>query len=346
MDKTSAILVTGATGFLGSYVVRQLLSAGYRNITCLRRSTSSLALLGPAAAQVQWVEGDLQDTYQLHETLQEIDVVVHAAALVSLRKRDHDRMMKINVEGTANVINASLEGGVRRLVHVSSIAALGRSANTANIDEQTEWVNDKRNTSYAVSKYKAELEVWRGWREGLNVIVLNPSVILGSGFWDLGTCRMFRQVARGLRFYPNGSTGFVDVRDVASAVVSSIESDITGQRMVISGAHCSWQDLFGLIAQGLDKRPPHIRMTPPLTHLAVWGSWVLAQLTRRPHLLTAGAMHNLGGDYHYDNRASIEALGSTYRPLRDTIRDTCKQALEAAQNGWEPNYLPLISPNE
>ena len=175
------IFVTGGTGFLGSYLLRYLIHKGYTDIRALKRSTSSMALLGDVAHLIEWIDGDILDVVSLQESMQEVQQVYHCAAIVSYESGQADLMHEVNVVGTANVVNLALEMQVEKLVHVSSIAALGRSGKSKLLDESAKWEQSKFNTQYAISKHRAEMEVWRGIAEGLNAAIVNPSVILGSG---------------------------------------------------------------------------------------------------------------------------------------------------------------------
>ena len=175
------ILVTGATGFLGAYLLRQLVTQGHA-IRALRRANSPMHLVEDIADLVEWVEADILDIVALETAFEGVTHVYHCAAMVSFHPRDVDRMMKINVEGTANIVNLSLSFGVQKLVHVSSIAAVGRSKERPQLDESSKWTTSKLNTNYAISKYMGEQEVWRGHAEGLAVGIVNPAIILGSGF--------------------------------------------------------------------------------------------------------------------------------------------------------------------
>ena len=193
------ILVTGGTGFLGSYIIKQLVEKGYA-VRAIRRSNKPDGYRVPfwipkeIVDNVEWVEGDVLDVVALEEAMEGIDTVIHTAAVISFIKKDRPNMYQVNVEGTANVVNMMLEKNVRRLMHVSSVAALGRSASGGHVNEEKKWEESKVNTHYAKSKYKAELHVWRGTAEGLEAVIVNPSTILGYGDWNTGSCAIFKNV--------------------------------------------------------------------------------------------------------------------------------------------------------
>ncbi|RZM11521.1 MAG: SDR family NAD(P)-dependent oxidoreductase, partial [Pedobacter sp.] len=207
------ILVTGGTGFLGSYIIKELIEKGYQ-VRALRRS-SHLPSYIPAAIfdKVDWVEGDILDVVSLDEAMDGIDTVIHSAAIVSFSKKERSKMYQVNVNGTANVVNLALENNIKKLVHISSVAAIGRTADGQQVDETKKWEESKVNTHYARSKYKAEMEVWRGMGEGLEAVVLNPATIIGYGDWHSGSSAIFKNVYHEFPWYTGGLNGFVDVED-------------------------------------------------------------------------------------------------------------------------------------
>ncbi len=229
------ILVTGGTGFLGSYIIKLLLEKGYA-VRAIRRS-NKLPFWIPKEIvdHVEWVEGDVLDVVALDEAMEGVDTVIHTAAVVSFVKKERANMYQVNVEGTANVVNMMLEKNIRRLVHISSVAALGRSASGGHVNEEKKWEESKVNTHYGKSKYKAELHVWRGAAEGLEAVIVNPSTILGFGDWNTGCCDIFKNVFEDFIWYVSGFNGFVDVEDVAKVTVRLMESTISEQRFIVNG---------------------------------------------------------------------------------------------------------------
>ncbi len=340
MTNNRKVLLTGATGFIGAYVLRLLLQRGYP-VRALRRHTSPSDLVRDVADQVEWVEGDITDLFALEEAYQGITHVCHCAALVSFRTSDERRMMRVNVEGTANMVNFALDAGVQHFVHVSSIAALGRAANRPQLDETCTWVDSPTNTRYAVSKYLSEQEVWRAHAEGLPAVIVNPSMVLGSGFWHVGTGRIFQQIYRGMKLYPMGQNGFVDVRDVAQFIVLMLERGIQGERYILSAQDVLFRDLFFQIADALGVRRPFIRVTPLLAEIGWRVEWLKSQLLRTDPLLTRDSARASMGRFSYSNKKSLSIGGFTYRPLEQTIRETAVQFLEAARDGFSPRVLPM-----
>lgn len=334
------ILVTGGTGFIGSYLIR-LLAANGLTIRALRRANSPMDLVAPVAGRVEWVEADMTDLPALEDALDGITHVCHCAAMVSFHPRDVRRMMQVNVEGTANLVNLALATGVERFVHVSSIAALGRAKDRPELSESSSWVQSGGNSQYAISKYHSEQEVWRGHAEGLPAAIVNPSVVLGSGFWHSGSGQMFDKVYRGLKFWSVGRTGVVDVRDVAQAIFRLLDSDITGQRYILNAENILFRDLFFQVADALGVKRPSIRVTPLLAELAWRVEWLKEKVTGAPPVVTRESARSSVSQFYYDNAKSLTLPGFCYRPLEQTIRETAGQYLEAAKEDFRPMILPF-----
>jgi nucleoside-diphosphate-sugar epimerase len=250
-------------------------------------------------------------------------------------------MMQINVAGTANMVNFALNFQVKQFIHVSSIAALGRSPERPHMDERSPWVNSEDNSRYAISKYLSEQEVWRGEAEGLRVAIVNPSIILGSGFWNEGSAKFFRQVYEGLKFSPTGRSGFVDVRDVAAFMILLMENDIAGERFILNAQNMASADLFEQIARALHKKPPFIKVTPLLAEVAWRVEWVKSVLLRTAPVVTRESARASVQQYTYGGEKALTIGGFQYRSVPYTIQEIAPQCLEAAQNGWPPRVLPI-----
>lgn len=320
------ILVTGGTGFLGSYIIKHLVEKGYA-VRAIRRSTKLPAWI-PAGcfAGVEWVEGDVLDVISLQDAMEEVDAIIHSAAVVSFIKKDRPAMYQVNVEGTANVVNMALEKDVRRLVHISSVAALGRTANGGHVDEEKKWEDSKINTHYAISKFKAELQVWRGIGEGLDAVILNPSTILGYGDWHSSSCAIFRQVYDGFKWYTPGINGFVDVEDVARAAVAMMESEVSGERFIVNGETWPFKQLQETIAAGFGKKGPTKATTPLLLNVAWRIEKIKSLLTGKKPLLTRESARVAQSQTWFENGKLLKALpGFSYTPLQETIRKACEK---------------------
>ncbi len=314
------VLLTGATGFLGSYLARTLIASG-ETVRAIKRPASDLRLLGSQAQQIEWVEVDLFDPMGLEQVLEGVNTVYHCAAVVSFSSSDRDLMMKVNVEGTANLVNASLEAGVQAFLHVSSVAAVGRRKGLTLIDENQAWENNALATDYALSKHLAEREAWRGWAEGLPVVVVNPGTILGAGFWDRGTARFFSRADEGIRFYTDGATGFVDVRDVAAACIMLIKQQAFGERYILVGENAAYRRLFSEICQALDRPVPGIHAGPALLELVWRWEALKARLTGGKPDLTRQNARVLGHSYPYDNQKVTAQIGLKFRGVSESVAD-------------------------
>ena len=257
------ILLTGATGLLGSHIAYELLQQG-KKIRALKRKDSNSTLTEKIFSfytnehiellnAIEWVEGDVLDLGSLEDAMVGITHVYHCAAMVSFLPKERDKMMQVNIEGTANVVNTAMHAGVKKLCHISSIAALGSTIDGSMITEETWWKNNPSNSYYAISKYGAEREVWRAAEEGLNVVIVNPSFIIGPGDTSKSSSEAFGILRKGASWYTNGVNGYVDVRDVAHAAIKLIESDVLNQRFILNAANLSYRSFFDKVLVQLNK---------------------------------------------------------------------------------------------
>lgn len=341
-QKQKKVLVTGATGFVGSYLLRYLVEQGYSNIRAARRPGSSMDLVASVIDKVAWVELDILDMTQVEDALQGVDLIFHCAAVVSFDAQDSDLLYKVNKEGTENLINIALDSGVEKLVHVSSVATLGRDPKGNLIHEQTKWDRADMQTDYAKSKYLAEMEAWRGWAEGLEVVVVNPSTILGSGRWDKGTSIFFKLAWNEFSWFAGGSAGFVDVRDVAKLSIRAMEEGASGQRFVLSAENWSYKKLMDHIAKAMDRPAASRRMLDWMQGLVWRWEWFVARLHGSRPAITREIAQKVTLNYAYDNTKSVEAFNYTYHPVADTIQMVASQFQAAANNDFPPGTLPLI----
>lgn len=325
------VLITGATGFLGSYILRLLLKKGYA-VRAIRRASSPMALVQDLEHQVEWVEGDITDLPFLEEAMKDIQHVYHAAAMVSFHSKDKDSMMLINGNGTENVVNACLSNDVEKLLHVSSIAALGRKENQTKLDESAQWENSKLNSDYAISKFKAECEVWRGVQEGLDAVIINPTLIMGAGFWHLGTAKLFKQADKGLMFYPKGGNGFVDVRDVAALSIRLLESDISGERFIVNAENHFFKYAFDLMAKSFAKKGPRIKAANWAIELMWRAESLRSTLLGIEPDVTEELARGLQTFFQYDNKKLLQKLDYTYRTLEETVNETAEIYLNCKKN--------------
>jgi dihydroflavonol-4-reductase len=322
------VLVTGGTGFLGAYVIRELIGKGYA-VRAIRRSNNLPAFI-PAdiLQQVDWVMGDVLDVMGLEEVMEGVHGVIHAAAKVSFAGKDRSELFRVNVEGTANVVNAALTANVPRFVHVSSVAALGRTGQGETVTETKIWEESKYNTSYAISKFRGEVEVWRGIGEGLQAVVVNPSTILGFGDWNTSSCTLFRSAYNEFPWYTEGVNGFVDVTDTARAVVGLLESDISGERYILNGDNWTFRRLFETIAAGFGKRPPSREATPFIAGIAWRTARLKSLFSGQPGMLTRESARVARSSTYFDNSKILAQVpGFRFTPLEETIREACNTYL-------------------
>lgn len=281
--------------------------------------------LQPFNAAVQQIQCDILDVITLEEVMQGVTHIYHCAGLVSFHKKDADRLYKINVEGTANIVNAALIAGVQKIVHVSSVAALGRIRETEAIHEKMTWTPQTSNSKYGESKHLGEMEVWRGIAEGLNAVIVNPTIILGPGNWSDGSTAIFKSVYNEFPWYTNGSTGFVDVRDVVKVMIELMDSTVSAERFIISAHNESYRNVFNAIADAFDKKRSHKEVTPLLAKLVTITEAIKSRFSGKAPLLTKETAATAMAKVNFDNSKLFSFLpGFQYLPLAQTVTDTCR----------------------
>jgi len=341
MNFNKKILVTGGTGFLGSYLLRYLVQKGYNNIFAIRRATSKMDLVQPIENKIQWVECDILDVKGLEKVMEGAQQIYHVAAMVSFEAKHRKRMHQVNIQGTANVVNLALENDIEKLVYVSSTAALGRRKRLKVINEKTKWEKSHFNSEYAISKYLSEQEVWRGIAEGLRACIINPAVILGAGFWDEGSASFFSKINKGNKFYGVGGTGFVDVRDVSRLMIAMMESEMIGEKVIANGENVSYRKFFDMVADSINKKRPNIALNPMLGALAWRVEWLRSKMTGSSALVTKETVENSFRTWIYQNQKSIDTFNFKYTPLEQTINETGQLFLETIQKNQKSTYLPV-----
>lgn len=323
------VLVTGGTGFLGAYILQELVLQGFSVRAIRRRPQTPFYIPENILSKVEWIDGDILDVVSLQEAMQGMDAVIHSAAKVSFDPRDKSTLYKINIEGTANVVNAAVSTGVQRFVHISSVAAIGRDVSGEMVTEEKKWVLSKYTTPYALSKHYAEMEVWRGGAEGLNTVVVNPSTILGYGDWHTSSCAIFKSVYDEFPWYTTGINGFVGVEDVAKAVVLLMQTDVSGERYIINNVNWSFQQMLNTIADGFGKKRPHKEATPFLGGIAWRMEKVKSFFSGKSPLLTRHSARVAQSKTHFDNRKLLAALPQfSFTPLEQIIAKACRQYVE------------------
>jgi nucleoside-diphosphate-sugar epimerase len=325
MKNKAMIFVTGASGLVGSHLISALIDKGQKVRALYRKDIPFFK----GAEKVNWVKGDILDVNSLDEALIGITQVYHCAAIVSFAPKQAATMLKANVEGTANVVNACINHEIKKLVYVSSVAALGRIREDALVDETMNWTPETSNSIYGKSKYLAEMEVWRGMGEGLNVAIVNPVIILGSGDWNKGSSEIFKSAYDQFPWYTSGVSGFVDVMDVTDAMQLLMNSDDQGKRYIISGANLPYQEIFTRIAIAFNKRPPYKKVSPFLAAI-VWRLEAFKGLiTGKTPLLTKETAATAQAVVHFDNTKFLKAFPAfKYRSIQDTIDRACAELKE------------------
>lgn len=278
------------------------------------------------------MDGDVLDVVSLEEAMQGVEAVIHSAAVVSFARKQRKSMYQVNVDGTANVVNIALEQNIKRLVHISSVAALGRTAGEAHVNEEKRWEESRVNTHYARSKQKGELEVWRGMSEGLNGVILNPSTILGYGDWNSSSCAIFKKVYDGFKYYTSGINGFVDVEDVARVAEMMLNKEITGEQYIVNGDTWPFRRLQETIADGLHKKRPQREASPFLLGMAWRLEKIRSLFTGKHPLLTKESARVAVSKTWFENEKLLKALpGLSFTPLEETIRKACEKYLAPAR---------------
>ena len=322
------IFVTGASGLVGSHLIQSLLFKGKKVRALYRQSVPVFA----GSDQCEWIKGDILDPIGLTEALEGVDYVYHCAAIVSFAPGAAAKMLQSNVEGTANVVNACLVQQIKKLIFVSSVAALGRIRENEAIDETMNWTPETSNSVYGQSKYLAELEVWRAMEEGLPMAIVNPVIILGAGDWNNGSSGIFKSAYNEFPWYTKGMSGFVDVLDVVDAMQLLMESEVTGQRYVLSADNMHYRDLFNSIATAFNKRLPYKKVTPFLAGI-VWRLEALKGLiTGKAPLLTKETAATAQAVVKFNNRKFLDAFPNfKYRNLEETIQRVARELKQLHQ---------------
>ncbi len=316
------ILVTGASGLVGSYLVKALAQQS-KKVKALFQSSPPLEGLGEA---VSWIKGNVLDTMFLEEALQHVEQVYHCAATVSFNPKKKSLLYSVNVEGTVNVVNACLEKGIKKLVHVSSVAALGRSNSNGIISEQMNTIEEVGSSHYSKTKYLAEMEVWRGISEGLNAVIVNPSLILGAGDWNKGSTEIFQTVYKEFPWCTQGIGGFVDVKDVVNAMMLLMENDVQAERFIVNAENIAFKEIFTRIANSFGKKPPHKKVSSFLADVVWRLEAIKSTITRRDPLLTKETASAAQSKRYYDNSKLKQFFPQfEYTPMEETIQRICKE---------------------
>jgi dihydroflavonol-4-reductase len=323
------IFVTGGSGFLGSYILQELVLQG-KSVKALYRHRRLPGYMPPELLEkISWVPGDILDVVGLAENMKGCTQVIHAAALVSLDPSDKKKLFKINIEGTANLVNTAIELGITDFVHVSSVGALGRAEGSEIIDEEKKWTGNTGLSSYSISKYYAEMEVWRGMGEGLSPLIVNPVVQLGYGDWNETSCAMFKTAFQEFPWFMNGCNGFADVQDTARAIVALLDSGIRNERFIITAENRTYLEIFTWMAKGFGKKPPSKKAGSFMAGLAWRLEKIKSGFSGYKPLITRESVAIVQRQARYDPQKLQRTLPDfRFRPLEDSIFEVCERYRE------------------
>ncbi|HRH47852.1 MAG TPA: NAD-dependent epimerase/dehydratase family protein [Panacibacter sp.] len=320
--KQSKILVTGATGLVGAHLVEALVQQG-KHVKALYRNTIPQY---KAAAEVEWIQCDILNITLLEEAMIDVQQVYHCAAVVSFNPKERELLNATNIEGTTNVVNACLNADVEKLLFVSSVSALGRIRENSFITEEMNWSEETSNSEYGKTKFFAEMEVWRGVGEGLNAVVVNPTIILGTADWNKGSAAIFKNAYKEFPWFTEGVTGFVDVEDLVKAMTLLMESDISNERFIISAENIPYRELFTQIANEFGRRPPHKKVTTFIAALVWRIEAVKGFLTGKQPLLTKETSRTAQAKVYFDNSKLFKYFPEfKYQPLKNSVTRICNE---------------------
>ncbi|MBB5397059.1 NAD-dependent epimerase/dehydratase family protein [Mucilaginibacter sp. AK015] len=316
------ILVTGATGFLGAELAKELVLRG-NSIRCTKRESSTRPrLLAPYAAKIEWVNADLMDEAALELALEDITQVYNCAAFVSLKQADKAPMIRTNVRGTATLVDLCNEKGIR-MVHTSSVAAVGDAKPGELITENHHLDSTTETDGYAISKLESEMEVWRGIAEGLDAVIVNPTIIIGASAGTAGSGQIFETVRKGLKFYTRGTIGFVDVQDVAKCMIALMETNISGERYIINAENRPYKQLFEEIATCMGVPAPTTLAKPWMMEMAWRATATWAAVTGKAPALDKTSARAASVTREFDNTKIRKAIGFEFKPVSETIKEVC-----------------------
>jgi nucleoside-diphosphate-sugar epimerase len=338
------ILVTGGTGLVGSHLLFKLVSTNenvraiYRREKTLQRVKHVFSYFSDDSEKlfnaIEWVEGDINDIPKLEDAFKDITSVYHCAAFVSFEPDQYKTLRTVNIKGTANIVNLCISNTVKKLCYVSSIATIGHHSNPEKlIDEQTSWSPEADNSVYAITKYGAELEVWRGSQEGLDAVIVNPGIILGAGYWNGGSSgNLFKQIHKGMRYYSNGITGYVDVWDVVNAMHQLMISTIKNESFILVSENLSFKTFQIETAKALNVEPPNKEAKPWLLNIAWRLDWLGFKLLGKRRSLSKQSAKSVTNVKKYDNSKLKNTINFEFKPISKAIKDVCELYLKDLKN--------------
>jgi dihydroflavonol-4-reductase len=320
--------VTGATGILGSHLMLKLIQRN-EPVLALRQPTSEpekvkklFAFYSSHSeklfAKIQWIDGDIRDLFSIEESIRQSVRVYHCAGFVSFNKRHRKKLFDINEHGTANVVNACLDAG-KALCHVSSVATIHNLDYAGELNENVYWKRSGKESDYAISKYNGEREVWRGIEEGLDAVIVNPGVILSSGFWNQSSSRLFSESSKGNKFYSDGVAGYVAAEDVAEIMIQLMEKRLFGSRYIIIENNYTFKEVFTRIQNSFKKSAPIFKVGKELLYLAAFTEAVRCFISRKDPALTPSIISAALNKQRFSNAKIVDALGHKFLPVNEVI---------------------------
>lgn len=327
------ILVTGGTGLVGAHLLMELVKnepkvrAIYRSEVKIVQTKSLFRKyqMQDYFHKIVWIKADILDLTDLEYAFEDIDRVYHCAAMISFEKKDYPLMRKVNIEGTANMVNLSISYGVKKFCFVSSIAAVEKNPYGGPTDEKEDWNQEKHKNGYAITKYGAEMEVWRGSQEGLEVAIVNPGVIIGPGFFRQGSGRLYFAVYNGMKFYTSGRTGYVGVWDVVKSLIGLMNSDIHNERYILVAQNLSYREVFTDIANSIGVKPPKNEAKPWMLKVGWRLSLCATIFTGKKPSLSKGTSKSAFKvmDYSSD-KIKNSPLNFSFEPMKEVFEKTGK----------------------
>ncbi|WP_378186312.1 NAD-dependent epimerase/dehydratase family protein [Aquimarina sp. W85] len=333
------ILVTGATGLVGAHLLFKLVQNG-KSVRALYRSEDKkqhvqkmfFNLFGNRSnkllEKIEWQRATINDIPALSAAFIGITEVYHCAAIISFNPALDKQLRKVNIEGTANIVNLSILNKVRKICYVSSIAALGEPKGKSKINEASEWNPESNHSIYAITKYGGEMEVWRGTQEGLRAIIVNPGIIIGPGFFNSGSGFLFKKIYKGLRFYTPGITGYVSVHDVTNVMFELMESQHTNERYVLVSENLSFKHIFTLIANSLHVKPPTTPVAPFAMKLAAQLQWLGYKLFGISPTIYNASVQSAFSTSLYENTKVKKVIKFEFTPIKKAVEETAKAFLK------------------
>lgn len=332
------ILVTGGTGLVGSHLLYKLVSRN-EHVRAIYRSEKKLEIVKNVFSyytddfkavfnKIEWIKADLLDIPSLTEAFKDISYVYHCAAFVSFEPDKYHLLRQTNIEGTANIVNLCIANAIKKLCYVSSVAAMGQPINNDDVTETTEWNPEADNSVYAITKYGAEMEVWRGTQEGVDAVIVNPGVILGAGIWRYGSGSIINMVYKGTKYFTKGTVALVDIEDVVTIMIKLMESNIKNHRFILVSENWTYRQFLQTIAENLNVKPPQKEAKYWQLQLGWRLDWLRHKIKNKRRKLTKQLAQSLMGTSFHSNEKIKTALSFEFKPVTQSITEVCQVFLK------------------